>query len=185
MAWLLLLSAVPAGVVGVTFESTLIALSDEIALIAVLLIVFGLVLYVADRMPEARSESEFGWRDALYMGGGQAMALLPGVSRSGVTISVARGLTFERADATRLAFLMSLPVIFGAGVVRGFDVVRDGIPQELVGGFIVGFVASAVTGWLAVWWMLRFVRTGTFGPFVVYRAVLGLSVLLLLATGLR
>jgi undecaprenyl-diphosphatase len=171
--------------VGVTFESTLIALSDEIALIAVLLIVFGLVLYAADRMPGVRSESEFGWRDALYMGGGQAMALLPGVSRSGVTISVARGLTFERADATRLAFLMSLPVIFGAGVVRGFDVVRDGIPQELVGGFIVGFVASAVTGWLAVWWMLRFVRTRTFGPFVVYRVVLGLSVLLLLATGLR
>ena len=117
----------------------------------------------------------------LLMGGGQALALQPGVSRSGATISVARVLGFDRTSAARLAFLMSLPVIAGAGVFRGLSVASEGFPTELVGGFLVGMAASAVTGWLAVWGTLKLVRSRTFTPFVIYRVLLGAGVLIALA----
>lgn len=185
IAWFLVASAVPAAITGVLLEDALLGASDEIWLIAVLLIVFGLILLWADRLPGERVQDEFTIRDALLMGAGQAMALLPGVSRSGSTLTVGRVLGFDRTSGARLAFLMALPVIFGAGIYRGLDVVSTGIPDELVGGFIVGFIASAVTGWIAVWGTLKFVRTRSFAPFVGYRVVVGLAVLGLLATNFR
>lgn len=185
-AWYFVLSAVPAGILAIAFEPVLLDIAEQIWVIAVCLIVFGLVLLAIDRLGGTRRAETFGWRDALAMGTGQALALVPGVSRSGATIAAARLISFDRPSAARLAFLMSLPVIAGAAVVRGAEVVADGgVPSELVGGFIVGMVSSAVTGWLAVWWMLRFVRTHSFAPFVVYRVVVGLAVLGVLATSWR
>ncbi|MCP3934062.1 MAG: undecaprenyl-diphosphate phosphatase [Actinomycetia bacterium] len=185
IAWFIALSAVPAVIAGVALEDALLGASDEIWLIAVLLIVFGVLLGLADRLPASRSQEDFTARDAILMGLGQACALLPGVSRSGSTLTVARGLGFDRSSGARLAFLMALPIIAGAGLYRGLDVMSTGIPDELVGGFIVGFVASAVTGWVAVWGTLRFVRNRTFLPFVTYRIIVGASVLLILASGWR
>ncbi len=183
IAWFLMLSMLPAVVTGLLFEDVLAV--ERIALIGACLVVFGLVLQWADSLPGDRAESSFGLRDALLMGTGQALALQPGVSRSGATITVARVLGFTRSDAARLAFLMSLPVIAGAGVYRGLDVMSKGIPADLRAGFAVGMVASAVTGWLAVWGTLRLVRTRTFLPFVVYRVVLGLAVIVAVAVGFR
>jgi undecaprenyl-diphosphatase len=191
VAWFLVASAVPAAVTGVVLESVILDLAENVGMIAVLLVVFGVLLLAADRMPATRGQPEgaglgdFGLRDALLMGAGQACALLPGVSRSGVTITVGRALHFDRNTTARIAFLMSLPLIAGAGVYRGLDVVRDGLPSELAGGFIAGMIAAAVTGWLAVWGTLRFVRARTFTPFVVYRVFAGVAVLGLLATGVR
>ncbi|NOX31184.1 MAG: undecaprenyl-diphosphate phosphatase [Actinobacteria bacterium] len=185
IAWYIALSAVPAAFAGVLLEDALLGASNEIWLIATLLILFGLILFVADRLPGEREQDEFGMRDALLMGAAQAMALLPGVSRSGSTLTVARVLGFDRSSGARLAFLMALPVIAGAGLYRGINVASTGIPDELVGGFIVGIIASAVTGWFAVWGTLKFVRSRSFSPFVVYRVIVGLAVLGILASGFR
>jgi undecaprenyl-diphosphatase len=185
IAWFLLLSAVPAALAAVLFEDALLEIAETIWVIGVMLIVFGLVLWFCDRLPGRRPAEEFAWRDALAMGTGQAISLIPGASRSGTSISAGRLVRFDRPSAARLAFLMSLPIIAGAGLVRGIDVVRDGLPEDMVGGFIVGAAASAVTGWVAVWGTLKWVRTRTFLPFVVYRVALGVFVLVLLATNYR
>jgi undecaprenyl-diphosphatase len=177
---LLLLSTIPAGLVGAVFESEL-ADANEI-LIGVMLIVFGLVLLWADSRPATRAAEAgprpFAWQDAALMGIAQAAALQPGVSRSGVTISTGRFLGFDRESATRLSFLMSLPVIAGAGLVKGLSVVSDGgLGPGLAAPFFWGMAASAVTGALAVWGLLRLVKTTSFKPFVVYRVLAGLAII--------
>ncbi|MBW3645341.1 MAG: undecaprenyl-diphosphate phosphatase [Actinobacteria bacterium] len=186
LAWLLVVSALPAAAAGALFEDTFRGVADIEWLIGLLLIVFGLVLLWADRLRGRRPADEFRLRDALVMGVAQALALQPGVSRSGVTITAARWVGFGRADAARLSFLMSLPVIAGAGLYKGLDVVAaGGIPASFVPAFAWGMAASALTGWLAVWGTLRLVRTRTFTPFVVYRVVVGLAVIGLVVSGFR
>lgn len=181
IAWFLVASAVPAGITGVLLEDQIADL-DSIAMIAVMLIVFGLLLLVADRLPERRTLDEFTLRDALLMGLGQALALQPGVSRSGATLTVSRFVGFERDAAARLVFLMSLPIIAGAGV---FSLLDADIPSDFWPPFLWGMAASAITGWVAVWGTLRLVRSRTFRPFVTYRVLAGLAVLVVLATGWR
>lgn len=186
IAWLLVLSTVPAAITGALFSDTINQLDDQIWLIAIMLIVFALVLYWADHLPQRRGFEEYRLKDALGMGTGQALALQPGVSRSGVTISVARGLGFTRDAAARLSFLMSLPVIAGAGVYQGASVMADGgIPESMYAPFFWGMVSSAVSGWFAVWATLKIVRTRSFTPFVIYRIGLAGLLLLLIATGAR
>lgn len=181
IAWYLVASAVPAGITGVLLKDQ-IANLDSIAMIAVMLIVFGLLLLVADRRPQRRSLDGFTLRDALLMGVGQAFALQPGVSRSGATLTVSRFLEFNRDAAARLVFLMSLPVIAGAGI---FSLADADIPSDFWPPFLWGMAASAVTGWIAVWGTLKLVRTRTFTPFVIYRVTVGIAVLGILATGWR
>jgi len=186
IAWLLALSAVPAAIVGALFSDFIDESLGEPVLIGVMLIVFGLVLFACDRLPSDRTESRFSVRDALMMGGAQAVALQPGVSRAGVTISMGRFLHFDRDSATRLSFLMSLPIIFGAGLFEGVQVAADGgIPSDLVAPFLWGLVSAAVSGFLAVAWLLRLLRTHSFTPFVIYRVIVGLAVIITFASGLR
>ena len=186
LAWLLLLSAVPAGITGLLFEDTFAQIAEEHWLIGTLLIVFGLVLLVADRLGGEREADRFRVRDALLMGLAQAAALQPGVSRSGVTITTARALGFRRDSAARLSFLMSLPIIAGVGLYKGADVLLgSGIPSGFYGAFAAGVVASGITGYAAVWATLRLVRTRTFTPFVIYRCIVGAGVILLVVTGIR
>jgi undecaprenyl-diphosphatase len=185
LAWLLLLSAVPGAITGALFESVIEDHLGQIWLIAVMLIVFGLVLYWADRLPSTRGITRFGLKDAIYMGTFQAAALQPGVSRSGITISVARARGFDRDAAARLSFLMSLPIIGGAVAFKGAKLVANGFPAGFFWPFFWGIVASGITGYLAVWGLLRLVRTRSFTPFVIYRVVLGISILIVLASSFR
>ena len=186
MAWLLALSAVPAAVVGAALSGVVEELDNRIGLVAAMLIVFGVVLALADRLPRRRSADDWGARDATRMGLAQAIALIPGVSRSGITMSVARVAGYDRDGAARLAFLMSVPIIAGAGLFKGIQVGLDGgIPSEFRAAFVVGALTAAVTGWIAVWATLRIVRTRSFTPFVVERIALGALALFLLAAGLR
>jgi undecaprenyl-diphosphatase len=186
LAWLLALSAVPGATLGAVLESTAGDKLGQIWLIAVMLIVFGLVLLVADRHPGDRDPEDFRMRDAAIMGICQAGALAPGVSRSGITISAGRFLGFERDAAARISFLMSLPIIAGAGVYQGIKVFTGGgIPSGTGAAFVWGMLASAVTGAMAVWLVLRLVRTRSFAPFVIYRVAVGLAVLGVLATSFR
>lgn len=184
IAWLLLVSAVPAAITGFLLNDAIEALDDEFWLIGVMLVAGGLLLLWADRLGGEREGTAFTLRDALAMGIGQAAALQPGVSRSGVTITVARWLGFDRAAAARISFLMSLPIIGGAGVYKLLDVLGEGgIPSEFVTPFLVGMATSAVTGFVAVWGTIRFVQTRTFGPFAGYRFVAGAVVIALAAAG--
>lgn len=177
---LLLLSTIPAAAVGVLVEETVA--EPNVALIAMMLIVFGLILSWADRLTSTRAaelgDRPFGPRDALVMGVAQAVALQPGVSRSGVTITAGRVLGFDRESAARLSFLMSLPVIGGAAAYKGLEIVGDGgLAPGLAAPFLWGILASGVTGAFAVWGLLKLLRTRTFLPFVVYRVLAAVVIL--------
>jgi len=186
LAWLLLLSAVPAALIGAVLESTFNELGKTEWLIGVFLIIFGLVLLWADGLGGRRGAHTLRLRDALVLGSAQALALAPGVSRSGATITAARWRGFSRDSAARVSFLMSLPITGGAVAFEMLDLFTgDGIPKGFGGALVVGILASAVTGWVAVWGTLHLVRTHTFKPFVVYRVVVGTAVILVAATGLR
>ena len=186
LGWLILVSAVPAAVTGALFADTIEDNTDQIWLIAVMLIVGGLLLALADGTRGKRTIDEVSLKDALAMGVGQAIALQPGVSRSGVTITVGRFVGLGRDGAARFAFLMSLPITAGALLFKWFDVQGEGgLPSEYVAPFAWGIAASAVTGYIAVWGTLTLIRTHSFAPFVLYRLVLGTSILLLLATSFR
>lgn len=185
LAWLLLVSSLPGAAVGALFEDFINRELGRIWLIAVMLIVFGLVLAVVDRLPGPRAETEYGPREALVMGLAQATALSPGVSRSGITITAGRFLGFQRDAAARLSFLMSIPITGGAALYKGLQLAADGLPPGTAAAFFWGIVASGITGLAAVWLVLKVVRTRSFLPFVVYRVLAGLAVLALLASPLR
>lgn len=186
LAWLLLVASLPTAVVGVVLDSLLRDRVGPEWLIGVLLVAFGVVLWWADRLPGRLDQDRFRLRHALLMGTAQAAALQPGVSRSGATISMGRWLGFERDAAARLSFLMSLPIIGGVGVYKGLEVMAEGgLPPGLAAAFASGMVASGVTGFAAVWGLLRLVRRRSFAPFVAYRMVAGTAVVAVAASSLR
>jgi undecaprenyl-diphosphatase len=185
IAWLLVVATVPAALVGAVFEDQIDSRLGTPTIIAISLIAFGLLLWWADRQVGRRQLEEMSTRDSLIIGAAQALALNPGTSRSGITITAARQIGFERDSAARISFLMSLPVIAGAVVLKVGKLVAEGIPDGLLAPMIVGVVTSFVAGWLAVWGTLRLVRTRSFTPFVVYRVALGTVVLIVAAAGWR
>ena len=185
MAWLLVVATIPAALVGALFEDTIDSKLGTPTIIAVSLIFFGLLLWWADRRPGRRGLEEFGLRDSVIVGAAQTLALNPGTSRSGITITAARTIGFNRDAAARVSFLLSLPVITGAVVFKVGGLVADGIPEGMIGPLIAGVIASGISGWIAVWGTLRLVRTYTFTPFVIYRVALGVFVLVAVATGWR
>ncbi len=183
VAWLLVVATVPAALVGALFEDAIDERLGTPTIIAVSLIVFGLLLWWADRQTGERRVHDFGLRDAVIVGAAQALALNPGTSRSGITMTAARQIGFDRDAAARLSFLMSVPVIAGAVVLKVGGLVVDGIPEGLLAPMIVGVVTSGLSGWFAVWGTIRLVRTRSFTPFVIYRVVLGSVVLVAVALG--
>ena len=185
MAWLLVISSVPAAITGALLADPIEEHTGQIWLIALMLIAFGLVLAWADRRRGTRPIEDVRLRDALAMGVGQAVALQPGVSRAGVTITTGRVLDLSRDAAARFAFLMSLPITAGALLFKAVDASQEGIPSGFAAAFVWGIVASGITGWFAVWGTLRLVRTRTFTPFVVYRVVVGIAVIVLALSSLR
>ena len=185
LAWLLVLSSLPAAVAGALFEKTIDNRLGTPGLIAVSLIVFGLLLAIADRRAGQRSLADYQGDDAMKIGAAQVLALNPGTSRSGITMTAARFLGFSRDAAARASFLMAIPVTAGAVAYKLLKLVSDGIPAGLGAPMIVGIVTAGVSGWGAVWGTLRLIRTRSFMPFVVYRCVLGVAVLVILAAGWR
>ena len=185
LAWLLVLSSIPAAIAGALFEKTIDNRLGKPGLIAVSLIVFGVLLAVADRRSGQRSLVDYGREDALKVGAAQVLALNPGTSRSGITMTAARFLGFTRDAAARASFLMAIPVTAGAVAYKGLKLMKDGVPSGLGVPMIVGIVTAGVSGWAAVWGTLRLIRTRCFMPFVIYRCALGVAVLVILAAGWR
>jgi undecaprenyl-diphosphatase len=185
LAWLLVLATVPAAAVGAVFSDSIDEHLGTPFIIAISLIAFGLLLAWADRRQGTRPIEDLRTRDAILVGAAQAIALNPGTSRSGITMTAARFIGFNREAAVRISFLMSIPIIVGAVVFEVGGLVSDGIPEGLLVPMIVGIIASALSGLLAVWGTLTIVRTYSFMPFVVYRIGLGVVILIVLATGYR
>jgi undecaprenyl-diphosphatase len=185
LAWLLVVSALPAAAVGAIFEETIDDALGTPTLIACSLIIFGLILAWADRRPGSRTIDQYGTRDAVGVGLAQALALNPGTSRSGITITAARTIGFSRDAAARISFLMSIPVTAGAVVFKMTKLFTDGGYEGLVTPMIVGIVTSGLAGWLAVWGTIKLVRTHSFMPFVIYRCALGVVILVVVVAGWR
>jgi undecaprenyl-diphosphatase len=186
IAWLLLITAIPGAIIGALFTSVIEDNLGDPILVGINLILFALVLQWADGLAGARDTAEFRRRDAITMGMAQALALAPGVSRSGATISAGRWLRFDRASAAKLSFLMSIPITGGAALYKGVELFGNGgIPSGFGAAFFWGIMASMVSGFIAIAFLLRFVRTHSFLPFVIYRIVLGVAVIFIFATGIR
>jgi undecaprenyl-diphosphatase len=186
VAWLVAVATVPAAVVGAVGESLIADNLGEPWQIAVFLAVFGLVLYAADRTKPRREIGDLGLGTALAIGLAQSLSLAPGVSRSGVTISAGRFLGLDRDSAARLSFLLLIPITFGALVFKGVsDVVLADPPPGTAGPFLVGTIASAVSGLAAIWGLLGYVRRRDYTVFVVYRFLVAAIVGLLILTGVR
>ena len=185
LGWAIIAGTAPAVIVGGLGEGFIDESLGEPWMIAILLIVFGLVLAWADRLPQRRSIDSVGVKEGFYMGIAQASALAPGVSRSGVTISAARYLGLDRDSAARFAFLLLVPAVAGATVLKAIGAITDGLPDGVVGPMILGMITSAISSYAAIAFMLRYVRTHSYDAFVIYRVVAGLFVLGLIATGVR
>lgn len=185
IGWAVLIGSVPAGVVGVLLNDAIDQYFHSggggtlaIGLTAVLLMALGAALWLAERAGRrSRSLTEVGLRDGFLVGVAQALALLPGVSRSGSTITAGLFLGFQRAAAARFSFILGIPAIVGAGMLETMHLLRTGLPASERTLFVVGVAASAVTGFLAIAFLLRFLQRRSTGVFVLYRFLLGAFIL--------
>src|SRR4051794_36173086 len=159
LAWALAVGTIPAVIAGGLGEGFIDEHLGEPWMIGILLIVFGLLLGRADTEPQQRSMDRVTLRDGLYIGLAQVLALMPGVSRSGITITAGRFLHLDRDTAARVSFLLLAPITAGAVVFKGHEVASEGLPDGVVGPMIVGTIAAAVSGYFAIAWLLALVRT--------------------------
>jgi undecaprenyl-diphosphatase len=184
LAWFLVLSTIPAALLGALLEDTISEHLGHPWQIAVLLAVFGVLLYAVDRRaPQRTPYREMTARQAIAMGAGQALALAPGVSRSGGTITAGRLMGLDRDAAARFSFLMSLPIILGALIFSTLEL--EGSSGVGTTQLVVGIACSAVSGLAAVWAVLTMVRKRGYGVFAVYRLAVAALVLALIATNAR
>jgi len=171
----LIIATIPGAIGGLLLQKQAESAFRSPQIIAIALIVMGLLLWVVDKaVDQRRVLGEMRWLDALLIGLSQVIALIPGVSRSGSTITTARGLRFDRESAAEFSFLMSMPIIAAAVILEGPKALHEGgITNELMSGV----VASAISGWLAISILMRFVSRHSYGIFAFYRIVLGIIVL--------
>jgi undecaprenyl-diphosphatase len=186
LAWVVAIATVPAAVVGAAGESLIADNLGDPWQIAIFLAFFGVVLWIADRRPQARGLGDVRYGEGLVLGFAQALALMPGVSRSGVTISAARFLGLDRDAAARLSFLLLVPIVLGAVLLKGVtDVLFGDLPSGWGGPFLVGTLAAAGAGLVAIDLLLGYVRRHDYSPFVLYRLAVALFVAGLIAGGVR
>ena len=186
IAWFVFVATIPAGIVGLLGEDLIADKLGEPWQILVLLAAGALLLLWADRSPQSRAMGELGLGHALVMGCAQALALAPGVSRSGITITAGRFMKLDRDGAARFSFLLLLPTVLGAVALKGVgDVLLGDLPSGWEGPFAVGTLAALGSGLLAIDWLLGFVRNHTYDVFVVYRIVVAALVLLAIVSGVR
>lgn len=173
--WFLVLASIPAAVVGTLFDDIIENALRSPLIVGIMLILFGVFLYYADKNRQIRKLDSMTLRDALLIGVAQAIALIPGVSRSGVTITTARLFSYTREEAARFSFLLSTPVIFGAAILKMAQL----NPGEINLPFIIGVLVSGIVGLLCISLLLKFLKKCSFKIFVGYRIMLGILIILL------
>jgi undecaprenyl-diphosphatase len=182
MGWYVIIGTIPIGLFGYTFSEQIETAARNLWLVATVLIVFGLVLGAADRWGrQDKTLDDLTVRSGLVFGFGQALALIPGVSRSGATISTGRILGFDRPSATRYAFLLAIPAVLISGA---YEALKIGDQQNVAWGpTILATVVAFGVGYAVISWLIRYVSHGSFLPFVIYRIALGTLLFVLLGTG--
>ncbi|HET6666562.1 MAG TPA: undecaprenyl-diphosphate phosphatase [Intrasporangium sp.] len=183
MGWFIIIGSLPIVVLGIFLKDTIEEDFRNLWIIGTTLIVLGLILGIADRVSSDRLRiKDMRLRDAVLMGLAQACALVPGVSRSGATISMGRFLGYEREAATRYAFLLAIPAVVGAGLFE-LKEIPHGDNSYGWGPTVVATAVSFLIGYAAIAWLLRYVATNSYLPFVIYRVALGSLTLVLLGAG--
>jgi undecaprenyl-diphosphatase len=186
IVWFVVVATIPAGFVGLLGEDVIADNLGEPWQIAILLAAGAALLWLADRSPQTRAMGDLGLKHAVLMGLAQALALAPGVSRSGITITAGRFMRLDRDSAARFSFLLLLPTVLGAVALKGVgDVLLGDLPAGWEGPFVVGTLAALGSGLLAIDWLLGYVRRHTYGVFVVYRLIVAAIVVLAIVSGAR
>jgi undecaprenyl-diphosphatase len=186
IAWWIFAATIPTAIAGAAGEETIENNLGQPYQIAIFLAAFGVLLWLADRQPEQRRIGELGFRRAFLVGVSQILALMPGVSRSGITITTGRFMKLDRDAAARFAFLLLIPIVFGAVVYKGFKhVVLNPLPAGSLGPFAVGTLAAAGVGLIAIDLLLGYLRRHDYSLFVLYRLAAAAGILIVIASGWR
>ena len=187
MGWLIIIGSIPIGILGYLGKDIITNDLRSLWLIASVMIIFGLILGITDKYGKSeRTLDNLNSKHGILYGMAQALALVPGVSRSGATIAMGRFLGYTRESALRYSFLLALPAVFGSGLYELKDALSsDAAPSvfSLPRTFVATGVAFVV-GYIVIAWLLKFVSTKSFRPFIIYRILLGSLILVLLATGI-
>lgn len=182
MGWYVIIGTLPIGFFGYTFQKQIETAARNLWITGVTLIVFGIILGLADRYGRKERElQQLTFRSGLVFGLGQALALIPGVSRSGSTITTGLALGFTREAATRYSFLLAIPAVLVSGFYEATKIGDE--PNVAWGQTILATVISFVIGYMVIRWLLNYVATNSYMPFVIYRLALGALVLILLSVG--
>jgi undecaprenyl-diphosphatase len=186
ISWWIFAATIPAAIAGAVGEEPIENHLGQPYQIAIFLAVFAILLWLADRLPQERRIGQLGFWPAFVIGVSQILALMPGVSRSGITITTGRFYRLDRDAAARFAFLLLIPIVFGAVVYKGIKhVLLQSLPAGSVGPFIVGTLAAAAVGLVAIDLLLGYLRRHDYTPFVIYRLVLAAAILIVIASGWR
>ncbi len=182
---LLILATIPGALFGILLEKKVETMFRSPILVGLTLIIFSLVLiYVEKFGKKNKTIKQMNWKDGIITGLAQAIALIPGVSRSGITIAAGMWEGLTREEAAKFTFLLSAPIVFGAGGKKLFDVVKLAIDQQLpttdMGLYIIGMLTAAVFGYLTIKYLLQYLSNHSLWLFIIYRIILGVSVLLVL-----
>jgi len=176
--WYIMLACIPGGIFGLLFEDQIETTFRNPLLIGVMLIVMGIVIYVADKYSKSEIVlKDIGFKRSFLIGVSQALAMIPGVSRSGITMATGRALSIKREDAARFTFLLSTPFIFLSGVYKAKDLVSVSIDMV---PFLIAVVTAGIVGALSIKFILEYLKRKGFGIFAVYRFILG-AVLIIVA----
>ncbi|MQA10289.1 MAG: undecaprenyl-diphosphate phosphatase [Pseudonocardiaceae bacterium] len=183
-AWYIIIGSMPIAVLGYLFQDAIRTSLRNLWITATVLIVFALLLSVAERFGR-QDRTKLTLRDSITMGLAQCLALIPGVSRSGGTLTAGLAVGLKRPEATRYTFLLAIPAVFGAGVFSVFDLFSaEHIgKQASVAQTVVGTVVAFIAGYASIAWLMRYITTHSYSLFVWYRIVIGGAVMLLLTTG--
>lgn len=185
LAWAVILGSIPIGIVGLAFQDTIETTLRSLWFVGSALILWSAVMWYADRKGQQdRGEADVTWKDTLIIGTVQCMALIPGVSRSGATMSAGLLRGLDRVTVTRLSFLLSIPALAGAAALQTaeeYDAITQGVGWTAT---ITATVVSFVTAYAAVSWLLKFVAKHSYSVFIGYRVVLGTLILLLVGSGI-
>jgi undecaprenyl-diphosphatase len=184
LGWLIVLATIPGVAAGLLLESEVETTFRSPLVVGMAMVVVALILAFLDRVgSQTRDELSLGAGGALAVGVGQALALIPGVSRSGSTIATGLGLGLTRASAARFSFLLSTPIIAGALAKEALDVGRGGLSSAELPVFVVGIIAAGLAGYACIRFLLAYLRTHSLMPFVIYRLVVGRMVIFLALNG--
>jgi undecaprenyl-diphosphatase len=184
LGWLIIIGSLPIMILGYLGQETIRTTFRSLWLVAIMLIVFGLILGFLDwKRPSDRKLADLSVAHGLLYGFAQAMALVPGVSRSGATIAMGRLLGYERSEALRYSFLLAIPAVFASGFNELGEAITNPGGAFSLGETLVATLVAMVIGYAVIAWLMKFISTKSFAPFVIYRVLLGTAILALLSVG--